>query len=263
MDLTGRTALVTGATGGLGQAIARELGAHGANLILSGRRADVLEPLASELGCRAVPADLADPPDVERLISACGQLDVLVANAGLPGSGLLESFSLDEIDRTIEVNLRAPVVMARAVVGPMTARGEGHLVFISSLSGKAASPGSSIYNATKFGLRGFALGLRAELHGTGVGVSVINPGFIRDAGMFAESGTRLPRGVGTKTPQDVARAVVSAIENNRGEVDVAPVPLRAGAALGLIAPGLAETMSRRLGADRISRQIASGQRDKR
>jgi short-subunit dehydrogenase len=200
---------------------------------------------------------------VDRLISECGQLDVLVANAGLPGSGLLESFAVEEIDRTLEVNLRAPMVMARAVVGPMTARSLGHLVFISSLAGKAASPGSSIYNATKFGLRGFALGLRAELHGTGVGVSVVNPGFIREAGMFAESGTRLPPGVGTKTPQDVAHAVVTAIENNRGEIDVAPIPLRAGAALGLLAPGLAETISRRLGADRISQELASGQRDKR
>jgi short-subunit dehydrogenase len=263
MDLSGRTALVTGATGGLGQAIARALSERGAKLILSGRREDVLEPLASELGARVIAADLAKRADVDRLISESGEFDVLVANAALPGSGLLDSFSVEEIDRTIDVNLRAPIVMARAVAGPMADRGEGHIVFISSLAGKAASPGSSIYNATKFGLRGFALALRAELHGTGVGVSVVNPGFIREAGMFADSGAQLPPGIGTKAPEDVSRAVVSAIEKNRGEVDVAPIPLRAGAALGLVAPGLAETMSRRLGADRLSRDIASGQGDKR
>jgi short-subunit dehydrogenase len=263
MDVSGRSALVTGATGGLGQAIARALAARGVRLILSGRRADLLEELATELGARAVPADLSQPGDVQHLISETADIDVLVANAGLPGSGLLESFSVEEIDRSIAVNLRAPIVMARALVGPMTSRGEGHMVFVSSLSGKSATPGSSIYNATKFGLRGFGLALHAELHGTGVGVSVVNPGFIREAGMFAESGAKLPPGVGTRTPEDVARAVLRAIERNRAEINVAPAPLRAGATFGGMAPGLAEAVSRRMGADKLSRDIAGGQRDQR
>jgi short-subunit dehydrogenase len=210
-----------------------------------------------------VEADLSRAGDVERLLDEAGDLDVLVANAALPGTGLLESFSEEQIDRTLTVNLRAPIMMARALLGPMTERGDGHMVFISSLAGKSAAPGSSMYNATKFGLRGFALALRAELHGTGVGVSVICPGFIREAGMFAESGTKLPPGVGTRTPQDVATAVVDAIERNRAEIDVAPAALRAGAAFSALAPELAWNVSRRLGADRISRDLAAGQKSKR
>ena len=100
---------------------------------------------------------------------------------------------------------------------------------MSSLSGKAAAPASSIYSAAKFGLRGFAHGARADLRGTGVGVSVIMPGFVRDAGMFADAGVKLPPGVGTSSPEQVARRVITAIERNRGEVTVAPFALRIGA----------------------------------
>ena len=121
---------------------------------------------------------------------------------------------------------------------------------MSSLSGKAATAGSSIYNATKFGLRGFAGALRAELRPHGVGVSAVFPGFIREAGMFAESGVKLPAGVGTRTPQDVADAVVSAIERNRGEVDVAPLSLRLGATFSGIAPEISATVTRRMGGER-------------
>ena len=110
----------------------------------------------------------------------------------------------------------------------MVARGHGHLVFVSSLSGKAASARGSIYSATKFGLRGFALGLREDLRDTGVGVSTVFPGFISDAGMFHESGAKLPGYVAMKTPEDVAAAVVRAIERNRAEIDVAPLRAAAG-----------------------------------
>ena len=105
----------------------------------------------------------------------------------------------------------------------MRERGDGHLVFVSSLSGKAPSPRSSVYASTKFGLRGFALCLRADLAGTGVGVSLVSPGFIRDAGMFADSGAKPPPGIGTSTPEEVAAGVVKAIERNKVEIAVAPV----------------------------------------
>src|SRR6202012_2061279 len=103
-------------------------------------------------------------------------------------------------------------------VPTMVARRRGHLVFISSLNGKAATPATSIYAAAKFGLRGFALCLREDLRPHGVGVSTVLPGFIRDAGMFATPNVELPRGVGPRSPDDVAAAVVKAIEHNRAEV---------------------------------------------
>jgi uncharacterized protein len=255
--------LVTGATGGIGQAIARAFALRGAKLVLTGRRADVLAPLAEETGGRALACDLACRADVERLIVEAGDVDVLVANAALPASGSLLEYDQEGVDRALEVNLRAPIALARALAPAMVERGRGHLAFISSLQGKAATPNSSLYVATKFGLRGFALALREDLRSAGVGVSVVMPGFIRDAGMFADSGVRLPPGVGTRTPEQVADAVISAIERNRAEIGVAPAPLRVGAALAGIAPELSAAVSRRMGSHKIATAVAATQVDKR
>ncbi len=263
MKLAGAHVLLTGATGGLGQAIARALAARGATLVLTGRRADVLEPLAQELGAQAVVIDLALPGAPAELLEAAGDVDVLVANAGLPASGGLHSFTDEQLDRALMVNLRAPMVLAKTLSERFVARGSGHLLFMSSLSGKAGAPGSSVYAATKFGLRGFALALREDLQPKGVGVSVILPGFISDAGMFAESGAKLPPYVGTKSPEDVARAVVRAIERNSAEIEVAPLVIRAGAALAALAPGPVGAVQRRLGAAKTAASIVSGQTDKR
>jgi short-subunit dehydrogenase len=259
------TILLTGATGGLGQEIARTFALRGATLILSGRREDVLEPLARELGGRAVVADLAHRPDVDRLArdAVAAHVDVFVANAALPASGLLTDLTQDEVDRMLDVNLRAPMALAHAIVPGMVSRRRGHLVFVSSISGKVASPASCVYSATKFGLRGFALGLREDLQSHGVGVSSVLPGFIHEAGMFADAGVKLPLGVGTRSPQDVARAVIRAIERNRAEVEVAPLSIRAGASIAAVAPQLAATVSRRMGSVRIASEVAEGQRDKR
>jgi short-subunit dehydrogenase len=263
MEIQGSTVLLTGATGGIGQAIARALAARGASLILTGRRSEVLAPLAEQLGARSNAVDLSVPEEIERLVEEAGHVDILVANAALPASGLLDGFTVEEIDRALDVNLRAPIVLTHALTPAMVSRRSGHLLYISSLSGKVAAPGASIYNATKFGLRGFAAAMRAELRSSGVGVSAVFPGFIRDAGMFADADVDLPPGVGTRTPEDVADAVVSVIERNRGEVDVAPLPLRASALFAGVAPELTATMARRLGAEEIARKMEAGQRDKR
>jgi short-subunit dehydrogenase len=263
VNVAERTALVTGASGGLGQAIARALAGAGASLVLSGRRADVLSELASELGAAVAPADLSDAASVRALAAAHEDVDILVANAGLPASGLLNSFTEEQIDRALLVNLRAPIMLAHALAPFMVARGSGHIVVMSSLSGKAPAAGSSIYSATKFGLRGFAGALRAELHGSGVGVSAIFPGCIRDAGMFEDAGVKLPRGTGTKSPEQVARATLRAIERNRGEIDVAPMMLKVGATISGIAPELSAAVTRKAGGDEVAAQFQEGQLDKR
>ena len=207
MQISGSTVLLTGATGGLGQAIARALHGRGAELVLSGRRADVLEPLAAELdGSRTRVVDLSVPAEVQLLAKEAGEVDILIANAGIPAAGRLETFTQEQVDRTLDVNLRAPIVLAHALLPAMLERGSGHLLFMSSIAGKTTVPGNPLYHATKYGLRGFAAALRADLHHSGVGVSCVFPGFIRDVGMFAESGIKLPPGVGTRSPQDVARA---------------------------------------------------------
>jgi len=249
VKIEGATALLTGATGGIGQAIARALHQRGAKLILSGRRVDVLEPLAAELGARALAVDLASPAEIDRMVREAGEVDILVANAAL------------------NVNLRAPIVLAHALAPQMLERGRGQLLFMSSMAGKATTPGASLYSASKYGLRGFASSLRADLHGSGVGVSTVFPGFIRDAGMFADAqdkaNVKLPPGVGTRTPEDVADAVVKAIERDRGETDVAPPQIRATAMFAGLAPEIGARVARRLGSEEIAREMAEGQREKR
>ncbi len=263
MKISGSTVLLTGATGGIGHAIARAMRAGGAHLILTGRRSDVLEPLAAELQARAIAVDLSDRGDLERLLEQVGDVDILIANAALPAAGQLDSFSDEQIDRALAVNLSAPILLTRALAPQMTKRGSGQLVFVNSLSGKTATAGTSLYNASKFGLRGFAGALRAELSDSGVGVSSIFPGFIRDAGMFADAEVTLPKGVGTRTPADVAKAVVSAIERNRREVDVAPATMRASTVFSNLAPELALKVARMAGSDEIARNMEAGQLNKR
>ena len=265
MEISAKTVLVTGATGGLGQAVARALAARKAQLLLTGRRADVLEPLAAEVGGRAIVCDLSDRAALDTLVEAAGDVDALVANAGIPASGLVAEYEVEQIDRALDVNLRAPILLTRALLPAMVARGHGHLVFMSSLSGKVAVHRSAVYSATKFALRGFALGMREDLRTTGVGVSTIFPGPIAEAGMFADTSVELPRFAGSRGPEDVAAAVIEAMERNRAEVDVAPLPMRVGSSLGSVAPTVLAAVNRRLGAEGIASQVAESrsQRSKR
>jgi short-subunit dehydrogenase len=258
-------ALLTGATGGIGNAIARELHARGAHVLLTGRRTELLDRLKSDLGERVevIPADLADGTELARLAEQASPISVLIANAALPGTGRLDGFTPEQIDRVLDVNLRAPIQLVRELLPHMLERGSGHIVLISSLSGKIATPSTSVYCATKFGLRGFGFALHEELHGTGVGVTTIFPGFIRDAGMFVESGAKLPPGMGTSTPEEVAEAVIEGIEKNKAEIDVAPLPMRSGAKIFTAAPSIGAAISRRLGGGRVATSVAEGQREKR
>jgi short-subunit dehydrogenase len=264
MMISGSTVLLTGATGGLGQAIARALYARGAELRLVGRRDEVLAPLAAELdGASTSTVDLSDKAAVAGLLAEAARTDILVANAGVPAAGRLESFSSAEVDRALQVNLQTPVALAHGLLPAMLERGRGHLLFVSSTAGKMTTPGNSLYHASKYGLRGFAAGLRHDLYGSGVGVSCIFPGFIRDAGIFADSGVKLPPGMGTRSPEDVAGAVVGAIERNRGEVDVASLTQRGGVMLTALAPNLAAGLIRRLGGAEVALEFDQALRDKR
>ena len=268
MELEGKRVLLSGATGGLGRAIAEQLAANGAKLVLSSRKRDELRELARSLpgGARrhkVVVADLAKDGAAAKLVRDAGNVDVLVANAALPATGKLESFSAKELSRALRVNFEAPIAMARELGPKLERKGEGQIVLISSLAGKVGSPRSSIYNATKFGLRGFAFGLREDLHPRGVGVSVVSPGFVREAGMFHDSGSNASSGLGTTTPKKVGKAVVRAIRRNRNEITVATRRLRFISEVGYRHPEWAARLQRRGGADKIAEELAAGQADKR
>ena len=258
------TVLVTGATGGIGRAVARALHRRGATIVLTARRVNMLDEIAGELGERVVVvgADLSNRPDVERLGDR-GDVDVLVANAAVPAAGRLQTFAPRELDRAIDVNVRAPMQLTLALLPHMLEQGSGHLVYVSSLAGKVASAGSSVYSGTKFAVRGFGYSLSEELRDTGVGVTTIFPGFIREAGMFHDSGVKLPRGFGTRTPDDVAKAVVEGIEKNRAEIDVAPFSMTSGAKIFGVSPPVTSRLTRLLGGERVSDDLEVGQRDRR
>jgi short-subunit dehydrogenase len=260
MRLNGKRVLVTGATGGIGHAIARELAARGCVLTVTGRRELELRRLVSELGpsARGLTADLTNLQEVRDLMTRAAPVDVLIANAGIGVPEDLGMLSDDAIDKAIRINLFAPAALARAALPPMKQRGEGHIVFISSGAGLVATPGNgTAYTATKWGLRGLGLALRQELHGTGVGVSTIFPGPIRDAGMLADTGVALPRGFGTSSPQDVARAVARAIERDRPETTVASTGVRVLVGVGVLAPVLIGRLARLAGAGRVREAMLS------
>jgi short-subunit dehydrogenase len=248
MDIRGASILITGASGGLGTAMARELAARGGQLVLSARRVALLDQLAAELGAEVEVADLADRADVERLAARAATCDVLVANAGVGDDPTLDELTEASIDFALDVNLRAPIVLAQAFAKAKIAAGKpGRIVLVGSLAGLAASPGTRMYNATKFGLRGFSLSFAQELDGTGVTCTLVAPGFIRDAGMFHENDIELPPGVRTKSPEDVASAVVKAIADGPAEVYVAPPELRLASTLATVAPGISAAIQKRLG----------------
>jgi short-subunit dehydrogenase len=262
MRLEGRSVLITGATGGIGSAIARELAGLGCVLTVTGRSQADLERLVSELGppARGFPADLTNLEQIHDLLAWAAPVDVLVATAGVEAADDLAVVSDAELQDAININLLAPAALAKAALAPMKARGSGHIVFISSVAGLVATPGNgTLYTATKWGLRGLGLALRQELHGTGVGVSTIFPGPVRDAGMFARSGVALPRGAGTSSPQDVARAVARAVERDRPETTVAAGSVRLSAALGGVAPVLVGRLARFAGAARVRDEMRAAQ----
>lgn len=191
-------------------------------------------------------------------------VDLLVSNAALPATGPLEDFTVDHVDRALDVSLRAPILLARAAGPAMAVRGGGHIVFVSSLGAKAVGPSLGVYAATKAALRALSQALRQDLRPGGVGVSVIFPGPIRGAGMWAEAGLATPRGAGRlRTPEAVADAVVKAVKRNRAEIEVASPALRLGGVLAQLRPEWFEALGRRAGADEVAARLTAADREKR
>lgn len=248
MEIRGSRILLTGASGGLGEAIAHDLADRGAHVVLTARSGEILAELAKRTGGEVQVADLADRDDLSRICGMLSEVDVLVCNAGIGGYGSVSGTRVDQIDHVLDVNLRAPMVLATEFANRcIESSRPGQIVMIGSLSGVVTTPNSALYNGTKFGLRGYTLAIRQDLARYDVGVSLVAPGFIDTAGMFAQNDVELPGVVRTKSPRDVAAGVRKAIHGNPAEVYVSPPELRLAAALGSLAPGLSEAVQRRLG----------------
>lgn len=246
-DLKGKTALLTGGSKGLGPHIAGFLAREGLNLALTARSEKGLRDTAKDLSVYQVaikgyPGDITDQAFRNRLIENVkadfGGLDILINNAGMEWVSSYAALSLDDIERMIQTNLVAAMLLTRMVLPDMLSQGSGHIVNMSSLGGKRGNPYGGTYCATKAGLIEWTRGLRLELIGTGVSVSVICPGFVTQSGMFAEYDKAPPWISSATTPEKVAEAVIRAIKKNIAETIVNPGPTWLIPLLDAIHPGV-------------------------
>lgn len=267
-DLSGHTALVTGASGGLGTHIAKRLAREGMNVAVSGRREDALARVVGELeaiGVKAgaVPADLCDLDTIDSLVdgveATLGPIDVLVNNAGVESVGAFTSYTREELSSMVNVNLTAPLLLTHRFAPGMLERGRGHVVFISSMAGKIGPAFSEPYAATKAGLIGLTQSLRAEYLDAPVGFSVICPGFIAGDGMYermVREGHRSNRMMGETTTEKISDSVVRAIREDKAEMIESGAPVRPMLAVAQVAPGLVERVAPKFGITELFRKVA-------
>jgi short-subunit dehydrogenase len=255
MELRDQVVILTGASRGIGVHVAEALARRGARVVLSARDAAALDATAARvvaLGGKAtcVPGDVTRASDREALVEAAervGPVAALVNNAGIEITVAVADQTLADVERQIATNLVAPIHLAQLVMPGMVARRSGAIVSVSSLSGKSATPYNAIYAATKHGINGFTSSLRIELEGTGVTAGVVCPGFVADAGMWADTGVKAPATLREVPPAAVALGVLRAIDG-AAEVLVAPGPIRPLLALGQLLPGVEGRVMRWMGA---------------
>src|SRR6266496_3730331 len=250
MRLERRIALVTGASSGIGLALAPLLAERGATLALAGRDAVALAEIAERTGGEPLAVDLAEPGGAERLaglvLERHGRVDLLVSNAGAGWAGDLAAMPLDLAERLVTLNLVAPVRLTRLLLPGMLERGRGHLVYVTSIAGATGVAREAVYAATKAGLATFADSVREEVAGRGVTVSVVVPGVV-DTAFFDRRGSAYDRAWPVPVPAErVARALLRAVESDRAEV-FAPACTRLPARLKGAAPGLYRTLALRFG----------------
>lgn len=242
-DLTGKCALVTGASGGIGRAIATALHAQGATVALSGTRRDALEALAADLGERAhvTPCNLADRESVAALVPAAekvmGQVDILVNNAGLTRDNLAMRMKDEEWDAVLQVNLTASFNLAKACLRGMMKRRFGRIIGITSIVGVTGNPGQANYAASKAGMIGMSKSLAAEVASRGITVNTVAPGFIATAmtdGLPEAQKDKLNAAIPMGrmgTPEDIAAAVVYLASAEAGYVTGQTLHVNGGMAM--------------------------------
>ncbi|WP_301108029.1 SDR family oxidoreductase [Sporosarcina sp.] len=230
-SLSGKTAIITGASGGIGAAIAKELAKEGANVVLAARRAEKLDEIVQAINGKgngkalAVPTDVANEAEVRSLVNRAndlfGSVDIYVNNAGQMLSASVRDREVEQWERMIDVNIKGVLYGIDAVLPSMTERSSGHIINIASVSGFEATKKSTVYSATKFAVRAISTGLEKELARTGVRVTNISPGMVD---------TRLSSGVSDRKKleaEDIAKAVVYAVTQpdyvNVNEITVRPV----------------------------------------
>lgn len=268
-DLTATTALVTGASGGIGRAICLALADAGAAVAACGRQTAPLRELANDLHAKsvaalAISADLTQTAATDHLVERAERelapVDILVNNAGLELPAAFTDITADQIRAMVEVNLTAAMLLTRRVLPGMLQRGRGHVVFVSSGLAKTGSAYQAPYCATKAGLIALTHALRAEYRDTRIGFSVVCPGLVTGAGMYQrmlDEGFSASPMLGTTTATRVARKVVAAIRHDRPEVHCTGMPMRPLAAALQLAPRLTEIVTTGTGLTDLFRRVAA------
>jgi short-subunit dehydrogenase len=267
--LAGQTVLLTGASGGLGTFMTQAFAERRLKLALVAHPGVDLAKLSKtveEHGCQAISywSDLRDPAQRRQMLhqveTDLGPIDVLVNNAGVEFTSIYHALTEENINEVLRVNLEAPMILTRLVLPGMLERKRGHIVNISSLAGKSGPALQEPYAATKAALIAFTSSLRATYRGSGVSASVVTPGFV-EAGIYADlkakSGCSAPWLLGTSRPDAVARAVIDAINHDRFEVIVNPLPVRPMIAFNALFPRAGEWVTDKIGTNNFFRRVAA------
>ena len=274
-ELKGKTALVTGASRGIGLGLARALAERGMNLALAARSADTLQTIKAELELKGVkvlcaPIDLADRSRlkslVERVLQEFGSIELLINNAGLEQCAIYPDYPSAGVAQIIDVNLTAPMLLTHMVLPQMLAQGRGHIVNIASVAGLVGVAYNETYAATKHAMVGFTRSLAASAEGEGwpLGFSCILPSFVADTEMYddmkRQSGVGAPLISGVSTLDKVVRETLKAVEHERLEVVVSPSPFRLLAILLLLFPRATRWALRMTGSIGWFKAVAEGKR---
>ncbi|HYX15623.1 MAG TPA: SDR family NAD(P)-dependent oxidoreductase [Nostoc sp.] len=267
-ELSGTTAIITGASRGIGVEIAKSLAERKVRIVLAARSAEALEAVRHDITKEqtqaqilTIPTDITDPNAqahlVEQTLSKFGTIDLLINNAGVVMLSTSEQSMLRNIEQTIAVNLTAAMTLTQRVLSVMLEQNRGHIVNVASLSGLFGVGGGESYSATKHGLVGFTRSLRLSLkvRKSSVSASVICPGFVKEVGMYADrlssGGNRAPFILGTTSVYAVSCAIIRAIEHDLPEVVVSPRPIRLLLALTALSPRIGEWVLRQAGAHHV------------
>jgi short-subunit dehydrogenase len=272
--LAGKTALVTGASGGLGIHICRALALEGMNLALVAFPGDGLEELQIELealGVRAMhtSADLRDSAAIAEVYSFCaanfGSIDVLVNNAGIEFTSFYHELEEDAIRSILRLNLEAPLLLSRLVIPDMLKAGRGRIINISSLAGKSGPACQETYAASKAGLIAFTSSLRASYRDRGVSASVLCPGFV-EAGIYLKlkqtTGCAAPFLLGTSQPEKVAKGLIQCLKHDLPELLINPLPIRPLLLLNTLFPRLGAWATARTGAHAFFKKVSASQKSR-
>jgi len=263
MVIQEKVAIVTGASRGIGRIIAQTLAINGAKIIAISRSLDDLSKtchMIEEQGGQSTPimADITLSENFDQLIekatSVYGRLDILVNNAGIEQYRYFQNYSAEYIDSCLRTNLHAPILLSQAVLPQFLTQNSGCIINIASLAGKKGVSYNSIYSASKSGLIMWTDAMRQELSHTPVNISVVCPGFIREAGMFHDSGQSAPKLLGSSLPKDVANGVIKCIQKNSAEVIVNPGPMKPLLALNQISPRLGDWVVKLFGVPQMNRK---------